>query len=73
MLCSQESDDQESVSLRHFYPVQLRVKRAIHTCIQLILLALARVWNSCDNTDSAEMLQNPKAGSQCHPAKNGDQ
>jgi hypothetical protein len=72
MLCSQESDDRESISQYRFHPVQLPVERGLHTCIQLLILSLARVSNSCNNNDSAGMLRHPKAGSQCHPAENGD-
>jgi hypothetical protein len=72
MLCSQESDDQEIIPLRHCYSAQFRLERGIWTCVQLMLLSLARLWNSSDNSDSAIMLQHPKVSSQCHLAKNGD-
>jgi hypothetical protein len=72
MLCSQESYYLESISLRHCYESQLHLERGIGTCVQLLLPALARVWNSSDNSDSARMLQHPKTSIQCYPAKNGD-
>jgi hypothetical protein len=69
MLCSQESDDRESIALRHCYSEQFRLERGIWTCVQLLLFALNRVRNPNDNSDSERILQHPKASSQ---SKNGD-
>jgi hypothetical protein len=72
MICSQESDDRESNSLRHCYSAQFRLERGIWICVQLLLPAIDRVWNSRDNPDSERMLQHPKSSSQFHSANNGD-
>jgi hypothetical protein len=72
MLCSQQSDDRKSIAVGHCYSAQLRLERGISTCVQLLLLALDRVRNSSENSDSARMLQHPKSSHQCHLAKNGD-